>query len=291
MHQSMTGFGRGEFKTDTLQCVVEVRSLNTRFVEVRVQGLKEMLALEADVIQKIKKKFSRGKFDVHVKLTSLTHDWVAREKHFVDHYKYLKGLARKMGFKDEVVSFEAVLSYTPSKSTKFKMPKIKKSIENCLVDAMKQLEQARMREGQALIFDIQKRVKIMQKDLSMIQRRMNTLPKRKFKMLKEQVLKTLSNPEMLNRERLELEVSVLVERSDITEELVRLGSHFKSVVELMDSNDNQKGIGRRLDFFIQEIHRELNTIGSKASDAFVTNKVVALKSQLEKIREQVQNLA
>jgi len=286
----MTGFGKSVIKTDTYQCVIEVRSLNSRYTEVRVQGLKEMLELEFELIQKIKKKFLRGKFDVQVKLTQLKSDWAERERRVLEHHKYLKVLARKMGFEDKDITFETVLSTHALKGTRLKAPKIKKTVDLCLSEALKNLEGGRIQEGNMLLADIQRRAKAMQKDLSIIERRMNSQVKRRTSTLKKRIA-DLTSLEEFDKQRMELEVAILVEKSDVTEELVRLKSHFDTFEKsLKVQKELQKGVGRKLDFFVQEIHRELNTIGSKANDAFVTNKVVALKSQLEKIREQVQNL-
>lgn len=288
MIQSMTGFGKSQTKDENYHCNIEIRSLNNRYTEIRIFGIKDLLEIENEIIAKVKKRFHRGKFDINIKLHPANQSSGFDEKKLASHHRNLKMLSKKMGI-HEPISIETVVKTLPQTSRNVPLRKIKNCLDAGIDKALTNLENSRKAEGRQLASDIQKRLRWMIKEIKGVERRTKSAKKRKFRELKNKV-EGLISEENIDRSRLEMEVAMLIERSDITEELVRLSSHMELFQQVLTDKQNQKGIGRKLDFFIQEINREINTIGSKVSDVFTTNSVVQLKSELEKVREQVQNL-
>ena len=283
----MTGFGKSQIKHKKFQCQIEARSLNNRFFEIRVFGLKDMIELENEMIAIVKKTFVRGRFDINIILSNQQQKNGFDEASILTHYKNLEKLSKKLDLKSQF-DLGLVLKTLPSQNAFLDTKASHKLIMDGFLQALKQLKAARATEGAYLATDIIKRIKSMKGDLAKIRKLSQKLNQKKFQGMQERVAMLTSSG--IDSQRLELEIALLVEKSDVTEEQVRLESHLTQFEKILRTSKVDQGTGRKLDFFVQEIHREINTIGSKISDVEIASLVVELKSQLEKIREQVQNL-
>lgn len=288
----MTGFGRGEAANSGFQAVVEARSVNNRFCEVRLRTPRSMSAYEGEAQAIVKKRLARGKVDVSIQLKLLeeaelglrVNEPVARG------YKHLlAGLIETAELDDEVH-----LSHLLAFSDVFE----KESEENpageeawavvrsALQIALDALDAMRIQEGKAMQADLSDRLNSLHEALVQIEKRAPERVTESRDRLNER-LAELIDDDRINPERLELEVALLADRLDIAEECVRLHSHLEQFEQTLQETEP---VGRRLNFLSQEINREVNTIGSKANDADIATRVIMMKELLEQIREQVSNV-
>ncbi|MDI3535455.1 MAG: hypothetical protein PWQ82_1820 [Thermosediminibacterales bacterium] len=291
MIKSMTGYGRGGSDNGDKSIQIEIRSVNHRYLDINVRLSKKSLLLEERVKNYIKKNISRGKVDVYIKFDE---NLPEQKKLCVDkniayeYYDALKQLMKDLSF-DEELNFN-LLAGLPGIFT-LQEPeedeeKLWQEIFPVLDKALSNLIEMRTREGMELANDINKKINIIEKVIQQIKSRApEVITEYRSKLL--QKVETLVQNIQLDLDRIETEVVIFAEKSCIDEEIVRLFSHLKLLRECLDS---EHPVGRKMDFVIQEIYREINTIGSKSNDVFIANAVVEVKSEIEKIREQVQNI-
>ncbi|MCP4231837.1 MAG: YicC family protein [bacterium] len=290
MIYSMTGFGRGETRVDDGAITVEVTTLNSRYLEVQVRGLREQGDLELKVRERIANVLGRGKVSVQVVFSgvqttekTLSVDAKLAEQ-IVEEYDKL---AHKFGL-NTVIPPEALVSngdiFTVSEVSNAN-DEIATLLLSALDSALEKVEAMRLAEGGRLTSDIGKRFDILGELVSEIADNSSDMVSDYRERLKKTVDELLPND--VDPGRLEQELVFFADRADITEELTRLNSHSKQVKATLNEGGR---VGRRLDFIIQEINRELNTIGSKSCKSEISNAVVRGKDILEQIREQVQNI-
>ncbi len=283
----MTGFGRGAVEEGGYRYVVEARSVNNRYCEVRIQAPKELLEFEHKLTHQIKEGFARGKFDLVLKTERYSERESIRkgDEAVVRCWKDLERLRKKLGLK-EPVSLEIALERTPAHMSNKTMSHRVKMFEKASQEALKKLRDSRLKEGKVLAKDIQGRIQLLKRIVAEIERKAKGAAKFRFKRAKDRLNQLLKENE-IDSARLNMEIALLVEKSDVTEEIVRLKSHLNRLKETLKIKES---MGRKLDFLLQEVNREINTIGSKTVDLGVTNDVVQVKAEIEKIREQSQNL-
>ncbi|MGB0910945.1 MAG: YicC/YloC family endoribonuclease [Nitrospirales bacterium] len=289
--KSMTGFGKRETEWKGLSVGVELKSVNHRYCEVVARLPRSLVGAEEDLKQIIHRQCERGRIEYSVSINAIGH----RQKSLVldraaagDYHRLLKELQRELhlegpidvgliaGFRDVMVVKEQSFD---EKGTQNVVARLTKG-------ALTDLNAMRTREGKALLEDTVKRLQAIRLALKAIERRVPDSVQEHFERMKKRVTKLLGeNPS--NLDRLHQELATYADRCDITEELTRLASHLS---QFQESSKAKGAIGRRLDFLLQEMGREINTIGSKANDADIALQVVTVKSELEKIREQVQNI-
>ncbi|MEZ4704984.1 MAG: YicC/YloC family endoribonuclease [Bdellovibrionota bacterium] len=288
---SMTGYGRAELKTQTHRYTIETKSVNSRFIEIKIQGVKSDLGLEFEMEKQIKKKFMRGKFDVSVRVEDLGKkagqffDPVVVEKVWKEIEKI-----RKQLHIDAQIPLQTAFSmasqathaqFDGSVHAPFLLEVLQQSLEN--------VEQSRIREGKVMIKDIRKRSKELEKYVGILQKQSRISMKEKIEQGQKRISEMMGE-HLIDPHRVYQEVVVHAERSDVSEEITRLKSHFVRLTQLVQLPSQTKSVGRELDFMVQEIHREINTVGSKVHDSELNQLVVQMKMELEKIREQIQNL-
>jgi uncharacterized protein (TIGR00255 family) len=286
MPASMTGFGRGVVQAKDVRYVVEVRSVNNRFCEVRFQAPKDFLELEHVLAARIRDEFDRGKFDLFLKVEPRGGNGHGLdEEQVIRRWKQLERIRKKLGL-GQPVRLETVL--TPS--TQSEVPKredeARKGFLKASEQALAKLRVFRLKEGGALARDILRRLSKMKQSVDQVAEKATHTAEQRLNRLKERV-SILLDGKAVDSGRLEMELALLADKSDVTEEIVRLRTHLSTLIGLLNSRE---AAGRKIDFLLQEIHREVNTIGSKASDLGMTEAVVFLKAETEKIREQAQNL-
>tara|TARA_B100000315_G_scaffold146021_1_gene134876 strand:- start:167 stop:1042 length:876 start_codon:yes stop_codon:yes gene_type:complete len=290
MVQSMTGYSRSEMKNEEMVCVIETRSVNNRFLDISVRLPRKLMEIELKIKKKVKEKFSRGSMEINVsfnnekKEANLTTDLEMANVY----KKILEELRTSLGVKQEIdlkdlLQFKEIIKYEPPEEN---IDELWEMIKKNLDVALKKLQETRFLEGTALLEDILNRIKSILEKVECIKGQQPMILENYKKKLAERLTKLLEG-QKIDENRLLQEAAILADRSDISEEIVRLESHLKQFVILTKGDE---AIGRQLEFLNQEMLREANTITSKASDYKVSQSVVEIKAELEKIREQIQNI-
>jgi uncharacterized protein (TIGR00255 family) len=287
--RSMTGFGCGEAELDGNKLTCELRALNHRFLDVRVRMPDELASQAFFVEQLARERLSRGRFDIGVRLEDgggVAGFSLARARAV---YESLLHLRDELAPGTDVpiaalASLPQLLVDAPGASTRG----IEEGLKTAFGAALTRLDEMRSREGQALARELGERLHAL-RDLAASAKSLSLgAAERQLVRLRERVGRLLSDMAASpDASRLETELALMADRSDVTEELVRLGSHFDQFEALLADSEP---IGRRLEFLLQEMSREANTLGSKSQDVKLSHLVVDIKSQLEKLREQVQNV-
>jgi uncharacterized protein (TIGR00255 family) len=290
MIKSMTGYGRGEATGASASVTAELRSVNHRFCEIVVRLPKSLAVIEEALKRSIQQKCARGRIELGVtlgggkeaKTLSLDHT-LARQYHGL--LRDLKKELRLSGSIDValVAAFRDIVTIVDRPPDERQLTE---AVTRATASALAALDAMRRREGAALAGDLTQRLASVRTHVSSIADRAPVVVRDHFDRMKARIEKLAGSAD-LDAVRLQQELALFADRSDITEELTRLRSHLDQFEHTMTSEDP---VGRTLDFLLQEIGREVNTIGSKGNDAVVASHVVTLKSEIEKIREQVQNI-
>jgi uncharacterized protein (TIGR00255 family) len=287
--RSMTGFGLGEATLGGGRVSAEVRSLNHRFLELRVRMPPELADQSSFVEQHCRERLGRGRYDVSVRV-----DAAALPSPEFD-FERARAAYRALGrLRDELAPgaelplslLGAFPSLIAGGSTADPEP-LRQALVQSLERALSNLEEMRGTEGKTLAAELSARLGEAVRLVDGIAAHGPELAEAQKRRLTQRLEKLLSEPRALDVTRLELEVALLADRSDITEELVRLRSHFQQFQSCLDE---RAPTGRKLDFLLQEVGREVNTIGAKCQDASLSHLVVSLKTEVERLREQVQNV-
>jgi len=289
--KSMTGFGRGNYLGKLKQVTVEIKATNHRFAEVQVKLPRQYTALEERIKREVLQQISRGHLEVFVKLEDAgqpVRELQVDKALALAYYKELKELAEAAGLPCEVrvIDLAVLPEVCQLKEPEENMELIWAELLPALQDALANLLEMRRLEGQKLKEDLVSRVAVLRELRGKIAAK-SPLVVRLYRERLATRLQELLEEGAVDETRLAMEVAIFADRANIDEELVRLESHF---AQLEQNLQEENQVGRKIDFLLQEINREVNTIGSKANDLEITQTVVQLKSELEKIREQVQNI-
>jgi uncharacterized protein (TIGR00255 family) len=288
--RSMTGYGLGEAPLGKGRALLELRSLNHRYLDVRVRLPPELLDHGFWLEQLARERLSRGRFDVGVRLegAALPPPRIALERARAV-YAALRELRDELAPDTELpVGALAAIPDLVNSAALLDSGALRVALTAAFEQALQALERMREREGAVLKQEIAERLGKARHCRDAIAARSGELVAAYRAKLSERLAKLLHDAGVaLETGRLETEVALIADRTDVTEELVRLKSHFDQFEELSLSGES---VGRRLDFFLQEIGREVNTIGAKCQDAPVAHLVVELKAEIERMREQVQNV-
>lgn len=287
---SMTGFGRASGQINSCFLTVELKSVNHRFLEISVKMPKQFMWLEDKIKKLISQYVSRGRIEVYVNIEgeslvdkSINIDWVLLTQ-FVDSLKQIKA---RFSLNDEI-SLDHILSLGEGLDIK-EEPKSNVDIENVLLhtvkSALQKLTEMRKTEGEQLALDLKQRLVAMTNITVDLESTAPSIIEQYREKLQKRVSEYVSG--IIDENRILTEVALFADKADISEELTRIHSHIHQFGESLQANGP---IGRKLDFIVQELNREVNTIGSKANDSQIAKNVVELKSIIEKLREQVQNI-
>ena len=289
--RSMTGFGRGESDNGALKIVVEVKAVNHRYSEITVKQPRQFLALEDKMKKVVGEYIERGKVDVFVRTQELADaDKPVQidQKRALAYHEALQELADTVGSTYHADPFRLMTlpEVIVKEETEPDMQALWPVMEAALRQAMDNHIAMRDQEGAHIEENLREKVAGLQQLAGRVAERSPLVLNEYKEKLEARIAELLTNA-TVDPERLAQEVAYFAEKSCIDEELVRLQSHFEQFYTIAD----QKGsIGRKLDFLIQEMNRETNTIGSKANDLEIGRLVVEMKSELEKVREQIQNI-
>ncbi len=291
MIKSMTGYGRAEAVWQGRNIVVEAKSVNHRFLEISLRLPAVFFPLEMEFKKKISEKFKRGRIELFVRLEGESADIskvnlnLEIARNYFDVLNRLKeefGLPEQIGMK-ELTGFRDIFSLPADVKPS---PEFLSQVENNLQEALAMLMKMRQDEGFAMYQDMQERLGAIKEILVVIKTRAPQIILEYQKRLAERI-KELTAGYSLDDARLAQEVAVMAERCDITEEVVRLQSHIGQFESLLQS---QEAEGKKIDFLLQEMNREINTIGSKSNDIEIARRVIEAKSEMSKLREQAQNI-
>lgn len=287
---SMTGFGSGKFESESFTVTVEMKSVNHRFSEYNIRMPREILKIEDKIKKKINGHVSRGRVEVFVTVeglvnvnTSVHVNWNLIE----DYYQALQAiqakydLVRELTIQDLVNRDEFITIHDDDSGNE--------ELENAVIEAVEtavnELKQMRINEGENLARDVSHHIQLLSSKVQELKAYAPSVIQHYAERLKKRVEEFTNG--VIDEARIVNEVAIFADKADINEELTRLESHIDQFQKNLKLHEP---IGRKLDFLLQEMNREVNTIGSKANDSAIANVVVEMKSLLEKMKEQVQNI-
>lgn len=279
--QSMTGYGRGTAGTFK----VEIRSSNHKNLDIHINVPYYLFSHEPDIRKTVKQKFNRGRIDIYVPRQDMEGIRLKVNMPLAkEYFNALRSLKEELSIHGDIG-----VDLLASQKDIFIMdePDINVSeFHNALDSALEEVEKARVEEAESLISDIAGRIQILRKYIAVIESRRDEFIDNAKQKLHERLKQLLDNSE-IDETRVIQEAAIIVEKSDITEEVVRIKSHLDYFADILNSGDT---VGKKCDFMVQELRREINTIGAKSQNIEITNNTVEMKHEIEKIKEQVQNL-
>jgi TIGR00255 family protein len=292
MAKSMTGFGIGEFKDQYYNLSVECKTINHKYLDINPRMPRKLSFLEDKLRFLIKDHLGRGRVDIFVKfetITSVGSQLVYDAELAKQYYHILKNIKSDFGLEEpispvDIAKFPDVVKITEAEDDE-------EILWNMLSDAankaLENLCNMRIIEGKKLEKDILARADLLERSVCDLEKYTDTIEKEYKDKLYARISELLDDPKVVDEYRLAQEVAIYADKSNITEEIVRFKSHIN---QLRDTVTADESVGRKMDFLIQEMNREVNTMGSKSSDVSIANLVINMKAELEKIREQVQNI-
>ncbi|HMK36557.1 MAG TPA: YicC/YloC family endoribonuclease [Desulfomonilaceae bacterium] len=289
--KSMTGFGRGRHATSDLEIITEIRAVNHRFLDINLRVPRMYTAFEPTIRKKISEVTHRGKFDVVITRNGGKGGLVQvilDETLAAGYYNCLLDMKQKFGLGGEVTLpdmlslRDVIVPVEKEDALGQEWPAVETSVRN----ALDSLDKMRIAEGETLWRDIQRRlisIREMARSITPLVGQVTVAARERL----AKRIQELTGGLQLDQDRLAQEVALIADRCDVTEELIRLDSH---VEQFLNSGKEGSPLGRKLDFLLQELHREVNTLGSKSASTEIASHVVNMKTELEKIREQTQNI-
>lgn len=292
MAVSMTGFGRGEYKDDNYYFLVECKTINHKYCDINVRLPRKISFLEDKVRNLVKDHVKRGRVDLYIKLDLLGSEDVNLkfdEALATQYVNMLKQIKDKFDLVDDisvmsVAKFpEVIKSEEKEEDEDLLWSMLKQAVEEALI----KLKEMRSEEGKKLADDVIMRCDLLNNYIEEIEKYSYNVVIDYKEKLNTRINELVEDPSVIDENRLAQEVAIYADKASITEEIVRFRSHIEQLKKTVVKDES---IGRKIDFLIQEMNRETNTTGSKSSDLNITNLVVEMKSELEKIREQIQNI-
>ncbi len=291
MIKSMTGYGKGQAEIDKLTLIVEIRSVNHRYSDIGVKVPRTLMPLEGDIKKKVAEKLRRGKIDVFVNQDLATTGGVLpvlNEPLAAAYMAVFEQMRVGFGLNGEIPlsllaaqrDVVALREEDPAEGN------LRHCLESALEQALEKAEGMRLKEGEALGRDMEARFRTIEDLLSGIETRSPYVAREWQEKLRDRLAR-MAPDVSFDPQRVAQEIAIFADRCEITEEVVRFRSHLDQIRALLVAPEP---VGRQMDFLVQEMNREANTMGSKSNDADLTRQVVSLKAELEKIREQIQNV-
>lgn len=287
---SMTGFGRGEANIDGREIVVELKSVNHRFLDISLHSSKIFAFAEDQIKKDISKYFARGHIDVFISYKNSRADSkvVSVDEGLLKQYVSVFNTMKSYGIKvkvsqDTVISLPEVLSVTTASEDREVLLQL---VSEALKIACEQLLQMRINEGKCLKEDLSSKLSVIQASKITIGQLSSKVASELADKLRSRLQEALGDIPV-DEQRLAQELVIAADRLAIDEELVRLQAHIDNMLSYMNADEP---LGRKLEFMLQEINREVNTIGSKAMNVEIQSQVITMKGEIEKLREQVQNV-
>jgi uncharacterized protein (TIGR00255 family) len=289
---SMTGFGRAEVNKNGITVSTEVRSVNSRYLDLTLRLPRNYSQREKEMKDIVRSYLNRGNLNITVKIEYDSNDVVPLKVNKAaakSYYKLLNEIRKAVKLQERVklehlLTFSDVLEPVDEEETDETEWEL---VQESVRQALESLNAMRSQEGSEHAADLEKRIRWMDETLNEVEKLSKERIPEERKNLHERIAALVEDKFVIDQNRLELEIALLVDKLDVTEECVRYRSHNKYFLEALNKNE---AAGRKLNFLVQEMNREANTIGSKSSDAVIAHMIVGLKEELEKIREQLQNI-
>ena len=291
MIRSMTGFGKGEYRDSTRQCTVEIKTVNHRYADYTVKMPREFLSLEDRIRHLLQQYIIRGKADIYITYTDLSpfSKVVAADEGLIQSYiDAIRETAQRHALPiridaDIILQIPDAFVVTKKETDTASVWELLRTV---VIQAAENLTIMREKEGAILYETFLKLIDTVEMHFHAIAQRSSFVPQ-EYKEKLHRRLEDLLGTDTVDPQRIAAEVALFADRCNIDEEIDRMRSH---ILQFRDILQNEGAVGRKLDFLVQEMNREVNTMGSKANDITITNHVIALKSEIEKIREQIQNV-
>lgn len=287
---SMTGFGKASTENKNMTVEVEVKSVNSRFLEIFLRIPSSLMNRELEIKELIKSKIKRGKISasIQIKRNGLDDENLSVDAEKIKSYiSTLKSIKKAAKISDKIKLEHLLLNKDILISNNLKISDIEYSlIAEALGKALDEMLVMKVNEGKELLKDLNRRIDNIDKKLKAIEQEGQQSVQEYFVKFKEKIKLLIENIGQYN-DRLELEMAIIAEKAEITEECVRLRSHLKFFVDSLKKDDEP---GRKLNFLCQEMNREANTIASKTVSTSITHNSVFIREEIEKIREQIQNI-
>lgn len=291
MIKSMTGYGRAELANDDLKITVEIKSVNNRYLDIGIKMPRQLGMLESSIRSELKKYIKRGKVDVYISYEDLKEANMQvkyNSKIAGEYLQYLRQMAEEYGISNDIRVSN--LAKFPDVFTMEEEPldpeQLWDSLRSVICEAAENFLQARIREGEFLYNDLMNKLDEMQGHVDFITERSPQIVASYRQRLYEKV-RELIGESTIEDSRIIQEVTIYADKVSVDEELVRLQSHIQATKAALNGSE---GVGRKLDFIAQEMNRESNTILSKSDDLEVSDRAIELKTTVEKVREQIQNI-
>jgi uncharacterized protein (TIGR00255 family) len=286
----MTGYGKGSLVTSKISIEAEVKSVNSRYLEVLIKLPQFLSHREYELRELIKDKIKRGKINISIQIkrdTTLNGISAFDEEKLKSYLKVLKQIKKTANLSEEIklehlLNNKEFIASSDYELSEAEFNKVKKTVNT----ALNNLQIMKKNEGRELAKDLTKRIHFIEKNVNDIGNEYKNSINDYYGKLTARITELLADSK-ISEERLNLELALIADKADITEENVRLKSHLKFFLECI-SKENEPG--RKLNFLCQEMNREANTISSKSISTSITHKVVLIKEEIEKIREQIQNI-
>ena len=294
MLKSMTGYGRSEVEVEDGMFTVEIKTLNSRFRDIILRMPQDLSEIEMDIRKWISNRLNRGRIEVYIRFEpnpeKAEYELFFNESLAKAYMEIFQKISSLFSVSDSISldTFCHLRDVIVQRPKEKDIEKVKSAIKSAIDKALFLVEEMRKREGELLQEDILNRLDSINKMLKKIKERVPAVVEYYRDRLMQSVSALLQGQDIeLDESRLVQEVAFFAERSDITEEIVRLESHLSQFLSFIKRDEP---VGRRLDFLVQEMNREANTIGAKCQDVEISKLVVDIKAEIEKIREQVQNI-
>ena len=290
MIKSMTGYGRGQAEVNGVSFSVEIKTVNHRYADVKIKSPRLLAPLESEIKKQVLTVLKRGKIDLFISqehTSTIASIPVIDEpvaKAYIEAFNHLRSISGLSG----EISLEFLAAQKDVlvlKDTEFASDDVWNCLTLAIDSALASLQKMRNKEGAATAVDISNRLELLSQSLVTIEQLAASVPLEWQQKLQDRLARLQVNDG--DPQRVAQEIAIFADRCDISEELSRFSSHLSQFNDLLQ---RQEPVGRQLDFLVQELNREANTMGSKSNDADLTRQVVTVKSELEKIREQVQNI-
>ena len=292
MMKSMTAYARAEKTADEINISTEIRSYNSRYLDVSLRIMHGFNVLEEKIKALIIKKIARGRIEMSLQINDGSDEAynfeinIPKAKAYYDRLVQLKD---QLGIHSEIAVDLLVREGGVIRSVEIDrdMDTVWPVVRDCVDEALNNLVEMRKKEGEFIALDITGRINRIEESVHLIEKESSDLLFHYQQRLKERIAALTRGMVEIDPERITQEAAFLADKSDISEEIVRVTSHIKQFRTIMNS---EEPAGRKLNFLLQELHREFNTMGSKTEKAHVSHTIVEVKSELEKIREQLQNV-
>ena len=291
MVKSMTGYGRSEKVTPTAKCTVEIKSVNHRYLDLSIKLPRKLNMFEADIREVLKDYIQRGKVDVFVSYEDYSKESVNikyNQEIAAEYMKYFAKMATDFELDDDirVSPLARMPEVLVSEDENINEDEIWKLVKDVLIEACDAFVVSRIKEGENLRTDLLEKLEAMSKNVAFIEERYpKTIEDYKNRLTTK--IKEVLEDKQIDESRILTEVCIYSDKVCVDEEMVRLKSHIEAVKEALTTGGC---VGKRLDFLAQELNREANTTLSKSTDIEISNVAITIKTEIEKIREQIQNI-